>query len=98
MGGKEWRAHIEQTKLNGLKIGQIMPDTERLLKQMNEVVVEQRDKITLKENYINKQFEAKKESFATLKEELDLVESKFRPNSQQASDRSLEIDLESKSP
>lgn len=76
-GGKEWRAHIEATKANEAKIAEVLPATKKQLTAMSERVSDARDKINLKENYINKQFEAKKESFATLKEELNAVEAAF---------------------
>ena len=76
-GGKEWRAHIDATKSNEAKIREVLPATKKQLTAMAERVSDARDKINLKENYINKQFEAKKESFATLKEELTTVEAAF---------------------
>ena len=81
-GGKEWRAHIEQTKLNEEKIREVMPATEKQLKAMGERVSDARDKINLKENYINKQFEHDKQSYATLKQELDAVERSFNESTE----------------
>ncbi|KAH8090234.1 hypothetical protein JL720_6548 [Aureococcus anophagefferens] len=45
-------------------------------------VSDARDKINLKENYINKQFEHDKQSYATLKQELDAVERSFNESTE----------------
>ncbi|KAH8045180.1 hypothetical protein JL722_14331 [Aureococcus anophagefferens] len=70
------------TKLNEEKIREVMPATEKQLKAMGERVSDARDKINLKENYINKQFEHDKQSYATLKQELDAVERSFNESTE----------------
>ncbi|KAJ1446317.1 intra-flagellar transport protein 57 [Pelagophyceae sp. CCMP2097] len=81
-GGKEWRAHIEQTKVNEAAIRVVLPATEKRLQAMSERIRDAKDRITLKESYINKQFETKKDSFAALKDELDACELRFHASTE----------------
>lgn len=76
LGGKEWRAHIEQTKTNEEQIRTALPTTEKRLASMSRRIADAKEKISVKENYINKQFEQKKDSYSSLKDELDVIEKR----------------------
>ncbi|KAJ8599929.1 hypothetical protein CTAYLR_002878 [Chrysophaeum taylorii] len=74
----EWRAHIDQTKDHEAKIREILPTTEKKLAFLGDKMTEAREKITLKENYINNQFDQKKETYKTLRDEFVQTETKFK--------------------
>ena len=90
--GKEWRSHVEQTKIHEEKIRNIFSNDQDgpppLLKQvqnLSEKISDAKEKINLKENYINKQFEDKKQSYQQLKTELTDLETKLQTSTDRVS-------------
>ena len=60
--GKEWRAHVELTKTSAENINKTMPETKTHLDTVASQLGDARETISRKENYINKQFEHKKDA------------------------------------
>lgn len=75
-GGNEWRSHVEQTKELQSKVSADL-QTEKRLETVRDRLHSAKDKISLKEGYINNQFDQKKESYKKLKEELTAIEQAY---------------------
>lgn len=73
--GSDWRAHIEKAKEHSAKINELAPTA---LKAVADRLNDAKDKIALKENYINKHFEDKKDALKALKDDLKDAEALFQ--------------------
>lgn len=89
--GKEWRAHVDLTKASEVKLCEVMPVAQKQLEALAERTTRAQNKIGLKENYINKQFETKKEAYATLKQALDAVAKAYEESSDHVSKLTTEL-------
>lgn len=75
VGGKEWRAHIQQTRKHEATIQVVLPDARGQLEAMGSQVKEAVEKVRTKEKYINAQFESLKAEYSQVKEHLRGVET-----------------------
>lgn len=89
--GNEWRAHIEQTKQHEQKIRDILPATDKQLSSIRDRMADAKEKITLKENYINKHFDQKKDGFQGLKDELNKIEAKYQQGTDDVNKRTADL-------
>merc|ERR1719240_74685 len=75
-GGKEWRAHIQQTRKHEQTIQVVLPEAKGQLEAMGTQVKDAVDKVRSKEKYINAQFEQVKHEYAQQRDAVDKVRSK----------------------
>ena len=76
LGGKEWRAHIQQTRKHESTIQVVLPEARGQLEAMGAQVKEAVEKVKTKEKYINAQFEGLKKEYADQREALKAVEAR----------------------
>ena len=89
--GKEWRSHVEQTKANDQKLRDLLPKTIKQLQGLAEKMGDAKDKIHLKENYLNKQFDDKRKQYETAKTDLNALEARAQASTEKVA--SLTNDL-----
>jgi len=75
-GGKEWRAHIQQTRKHEQTIQVVLPEAKGQLEAMGTQVKDAVDKVRSKEKYINAQFEQVKHEYAQQRDALKQVENR----------------------
>ena len=76
---KEWRTHLEQTKVENEKISKVLPDTKGSLQQLAQEVEEALKEVSNRERNINEGFEHQIKKYRSNNEEMN--ESKQRPPS-----------------
>lgn len=75
--GKEWRAHIEQTKHHEQQIQKIMPSAQQRMQSMSTQIKEAVEKMKSKEQSINNSFESARSEYQVLREDFKSVEEKY---------------------
>jgi len=72
-GGKEWRAHVNQTRSSNAVIQRTFPPTRAQLDDLGRLAADSSDTIRSKENYINSKFDREKDAYQKLRAELDAL-------------------------
>jgi len=80
--GKEWRAHIEQTKDHEKTIQATLPAAQSHMQSISEQIKEAVEKMRSQEHSINTHFDAMRSEYEVLRSELKTVEQKYRGSSE----------------
>mmetsp|Transcript_65979 Transcript_65979/g.148906 ORF Transcript_65979/g.148906 Transcript_65979/m.148906 type:complete len:431 (-) Transcript_65979:141-1433(-) len=74
--GKEWRAHIEQTKEHEKTIQAVLPDAQGHMKSISAQILEAVEKMKAKEGSINSQMDSVRSEYEELKAQAKIVNEK----------------------
>ena len=75
-GGKEWRAHIEQTKKHGAIVDRILPDSRKKLAMISDSIKMSLERLQGKERYLNSHFDGMVTEFKQVQERLQTIQSR----------------------
>jgi intraflagellar transport protein 57 len=73
-GGKEWRAHIEQTKKHGGIVNRILPESRKKLAMISDAIKMSLERLQGKERYLNSHFDGMVKEFKAVQERLKQVQ------------------------
>lgn len=79
--GKEWRAHLEQTKTHEKTIHEVLPDTQTALRKISSEISNMLDRLVSKEKYINTHFEHLAEEYRTEQEKMREIQETYNSSS-----------------
>ena len=75
-GGKEWRAHIQQTKKHGSIVDRILPDARKKLAMISDAIKGSLERLQGKERYLNSHFDGLAQEFKQAQERLQTVQAR----------------------
>ena len=73
-GGKEWRAHIEQTKKHGAIVNRILPESRKKLAMISDAIKTSMERLQGKERYLNSHFDGMVSEFKQVQERLKTIQ------------------------
>lgn len=74
---KEWRMHLEQTKVEKTKIAKVLPDTHSNLEALSSEVTEALKEVSNRERGINERFEHQIKKYRSHSEEMNEAKQKY---------------------
>jgi len=79
---KEWRTHLEQTKVEKDKISKVLPDTKGSLEQLAHEVEEALKEVSNRERGINESFEHQIKKYRSNSEEMSEAKQKYEQSAE----------------
>ena len=71
-GGKEWRAHIAQTKKHGAIVESILPDSRKKLAMISDAIKMSLERLQGKERYLNSHFDSMVQEYREVQDRLEV--------------------------
>ena len=84
-GGKEWRAHIEQTKKHGAVVNRILPESRKKLAMISEAIKMSLERLQGKERYLNSHFDGMVTEFKQVQDRLKSIQSRHETSGESVS-------------
>ena len=75
-GGKEWRAHIAQTKKHGAIVESILPDSRKKLAMISDAIKMSLERLQGKERYLNSHFDSMVQEYREVQDRLKSVQER----------------------
>ena len=75
-GGKEWRAHIAQTKKHGAIVESILPESRKKLAMISDAIKMSLERLQGKERYLNSHFDSMVQEYREVQDRLKSVQSR----------------------
>ena len=75
-GGKEWRAHIAQTKKHGAIVDRILPDSRKKLAMISDAIKMSLERLQGKERYLNSHFDGMVQEYRQVQDRLKSVQER----------------------
>lgn len=92
-GGKEWRAHLEQTTHHEKTINEVLPDAAGVLRKISSEVGDMLERLVSKEKYINSHFDHLADEYRVEQERLKAATEQYQESSQAVNGLTSELSV-----